>query len=779
MSLQTVPTVDEIVETFRSSDSATRVQFVEACPPTSTTDLALMSAGMDMPAMRCQSLDFLASGYSNTGPLDYATNFGAACYRLSSEEYDSEQPHDSAYMLCAGRGAINWMTALQREGRHEDVLTESANVLGWLTSVGDTSNVASVQFKQIESFLDLQRFDDAEGALASIRQSQLTDFNRLNYRTLRERLMQRKGSATKLPEEARDPQGALNRIFDMDADAPAPLATGGATKRTKEDVEQLVGLSDIVLKTVFKGGTGELVERQEIINASSLFADPVAGYDPARIAESEAVLLRARDWMRDHNFPENESDACWGLYLCYSRTNRDSLAVDQLQRIRANTEAARLNIADPVERAELSARFPFLYPSLCTLLYKLGRQAEMLEAIEASKGRVLADIVALRGGKAPADRALSDAIERLPALITKMKAHYLTFLVDTDCTFAASVAPDGSVRASKIECGEREIRRLATALEEHARNTSRPSLPDKYGDGLAPFVQHFESVVQRRIARNTPHLCYSPDGDMHLLPLQCATFAGEPLARTFAVSRTHGAHFIVELMQKAAYRPKRFVAVEVPAEEDRKSIDKLRALRTPVVWLRDHVPEGETIAGADADLERLAALRLSTNLVHFATHGVFPLHKDRGKNANPYDASGLLLAAGGKLPSLEAAAKGGERDHLLTPRLAVERALDLSRCHVTLQACVSGLAREGIGGDALGLEWSLLQRGASSILATQWDVRADTTSEFVTRFYRRWLKEGQTRARAWQDTVCEFMDSGTQLAKPSNWAAFSLSGDWR
>ncbi|MEX2153966.1 MAG: CHAT domain-containing protein [Gemmatimonadaceae bacterium] len=780
MPLERVPTVQQILDTFRAGDSARRRRLIQECSATSMTDMALMAAGMDMTTMRAQALDFLAMSYANSGPLDCATNFGAACYQFSSEEYDSSDPRDDVYLLCAGRGAISWMTSLQRQGRHTEILAESDTVLAWLGKAGDTQNADSLRLKQIEAQLDLERYDAAEKLLDAIDEAALPRLVQVSFRALRERLKQRKGGGTMLSEEADDPSDALKRVLGVKVEKREKPASpkGIATEQTWKDVQELGDATRSVLDKLFKGGSGELAIRQEILEAASLFADPVAGRDRARIAESEAVLLRARDWMAENNFPENENDACWGLYLCYSRTAREALAAAELQRIRGNIEIARLNIASPTERANLSARFPYLYPALCTMLYKLDRPAEMLEAIESSKGRALADLVALRGGVILPDTALASSVRELPALMQRLDAHYHTFLVDTDCTYTASVFSDGSVRTGKVSLGQEALNKLASTLEDHTRR-SVPAVPRKFGDALAPLVSHLEPLVRAGVIHKGEHLCYSPDDAIHVLPLQCATFLGGPLVKTVSVSRAQGAHFLVELMKREPLRPKTFVAVEVPAAQDLESIPKLRAFRAPVKWLADNVKKGETIAGEQADLARVSAAKLSNTLVHFATHGVFPSKDQKGQAANPYQASGMLLAANGKLPDLDAVARGKAIEHSLTPKCAVELELDLSRSHLTLQACVSGLAREGIGGDALGLEWAFLQLGAASILATHWDVRADTTSDFVARFYTRWLTKGETRAVAWRSTIEDFLGSKGELAEAYNWSAFSLSGDWR
>ena len=109
---------------------------------------------------------------------------------------------------------------------------------------------------------------------------------------------------------------------------------------------------------------------------------------------------------------------------------------------------------------------------------------------------------------------------------------------------------------------------------------------------------------------------------------------------------------------------------------------------------------------------------------------------------------------------------------LLSPARVMN--LDVSGSHVTLQACVSGLMREGVGGDALGLEWALMLRNADSILSTHWNVSARESSAFCISFYKQWLATRKSRAAAWRRSCLALKGKGAL-----QWSSFSLSGDWR
>jgi CHAT domain-containing protein len=164
-------------------------------------------------------------------------------------------------------------------------------------------------------------------------------------------------------------------------------------------------------------------------------------------------------------------------------------------------------------------------------------------------------------------------------------------------------------------------------------------------------------------------------------------------------------------------------------------------------------------------------------LIHFSTHGIFPSEEKQNQNdtVNPYHASGLVLAKEGQLPK-DGDGQGGT---LLTPEEIIKGKLNFAGSHVTMEACVSGRAKEGIGGDAIGLDWALMLAKASSLLSTHWNVDAGSSRLFSQTFYQYWLFEkNYSRAQAWQKTVLDLMKSQA-TSSSHHWAAFSLSGDWR
>ncbi len=175
--------------------------------------------------------------------------------------------------------------------------------------------------------------------------------------------------------------------------------------------------------------------------------------------------------------------------------------------------------------------------------------------------------------------------------------------------------------------------------------------------------------------------------------------------------------------------------------------------------------------GTDASFEALARAARPNQLIHIWAHG------DAAHDGRYFSRTGILLAAQGQLP--QRGWSNFTEPHLLSPQklLDAEPRLDFTGSHVTLQACVSAHGKTNFQGDAIGLEWAFLLSGAASVLGTYWHIEYSVAAEFCRRFYAGWLTEKLTRGEAWRQTVQSMM----QEAGPSSidWAAFTLTGDWR
>ncbi len=173
----------------------------------------------------------------------------------------------------------------------------------------------------------------------------------------------------------------------------------------------------------------------------------------------------------------------------------------------------------------------------------------------------------------------------------------------------------------------------------------------------------------------------------------------------------------------------------------------------------------EVLSGDEATLGNLSLQsegnRLS--LVHFASHGLFNEARPR--------YSGLVLSSD---PSLD------DDGFLSIPEVL---ALDLDCDQVVLSACVSALGPHVTGEGVVGLTRSFMFAGARSVVSALWNVSGRETSEFMELYYSNLAADSSDRAEclgiAKRKMMAKKKASGVDLAHPTFWAAFVLSGSGR
>lgn len=129
------------------------------------------------------------------------------------------------------------------------------------------------------------------------------------------------------------------------------------------------------------------------------------------------------------------------------------------------------------------------------------------------------------------------------------------------------------------------------------------------------------------------------------------------------------------------------------------------------------------------------------------------------------ERSGLLLSSYDRL--------GRPRPGWLTAKEV--RELDLEADVVVLSACRTGLGREVRGEGLMGLGHSFLAAGASSVVASLWNVDDQATAALMGRFHRE-LHGGRPPAEALRLAQLHLRDE-TRWSAPYYWGAFVLQGD--
>lgn len=263
-----------------------------------------------------------------------------------------------------------------------------------------------------------------------------------------------------------------------------------------------------------------------------------------------------------------------------------------------------------------------------------------------------------------------------------------------------------------------------------------------------------------------------PDGELFYLPFQ-VLLTREPgkgkgfkpsewsyLIRRNPITYGHSASILMNMPQGTNIdntRDLRLLAFGNPdfstrfkrleySEEEVKSIASYFKTTRADVFLKQEASE-----------ERVKTSRLEGyNYIHFATHGTID-------EVIP-DLSSLILAED----------SGRNEDGLLQAWEIAE--LKMNADLVVLSACQTGLGKMVHGEGLIGLTRSLIYSGASSVLVSLWSVADNSTSEFMTDFYRNLILNNMTSSTALQKTQLT-MAADPRFSHPFYWAPFILIGN--
>ncbi|MEX0898103.1 MAG: CHAT domain-containing protein [Steroidobacteraceae bacterium] len=167
------------------------------------------------------------------------------------------------------------------------------------------------------------------------------------------------------------------------------------------------------------------------------------------------------------------------------------------------------------------------------------------------------------------------------------------------------------------------------------------------------------------------------------------------------------------------------------------------------------------LVGADASRGSIAAAGLDRyRIVHFATHAF----------ADSEDPALAMLAL-------------SRFDRSGNPLDGDMRTFDIAQLHlnadlVVLSACETALGREIAGEGPLGLAHAFLRSGASSVLATLWQVPDTSTSRLMEEFYRQMLVYGRAPSAA-IELAQQHIREQPRWSDPYFWAGFQLISNAR
>lgn len=234
-----------------------------------------------------------------------------------------------------------------------------------------------------------------------------------------------------------------------------------------------------------------------------------------------------------------------------------------------------------------------------------------------------------------------------------------------------------------------------------------------------------------------------PHGLLHYLPLHALIAENKRLIEHFPIVYSPSLTVLKYTQSKPSRKLESCLSMGYTPNENEKEIFEGEA--ELVAGLFNVSPK----LGSEATSKILK--NANTDVIHISCHGGF----DRQNSLN----SGIKLA-----------------DKDLSVKDIFD--LDLSTGLLVLSACETGLNEQKPGDELIGLTRAFLYAGAESLIVSLWSVRADSTLEFMERFYKNMKGKNMSKAEALQQTQIEFIHD-EKYSNPYLWAPFVLIGNWK
>jgi len=791
----------EIISLLKTGTAEQIKSFIESAPNNSMKELALGLVGSSNLANVIIALSGMIIEYCNGKNPEFGANLAAAAHSVALEIYHSEPDNGGLLLTTLTNLAYQHLNALNYLGRAKETLKFANDYLGIPEYSLDKENYPSLVTAKANALLNLNRIDECKSTLenldcscnlgAKIEKDRL--LFRVNSLMASATSVTRQESNMSLRNSLLDAFATTNsHVFDDNPEMFEGLKNVIENEQKNrsldpdklDDFEQMLKLMDQGEAFLSKGNTDntELRMRKKCRDANAIFHPGfTTPPSPQQLKLSLSELTEVYEWAKENDNKDLLQDSIWGRYLCHSRLNHDTQAADALIELRTRLEAQRSGITDPINRGGAFSTYPQLFNALCEKLQKTERYFELLESMEAAKGRAIADILTRKQNRPVADADVYGAVSKLPQLTKRHKFNYLSLYVDRYAgeaiIYMVMVCKDGvSYGIEPARISESLIN--SALLNIDPATWGKPLLMGRKtpnaSEILQPLTKLIEDLYQKNIIAEGDHICYTADEQINNVPLHYLPFKGKLLIDYFSISRIHNASQLQLILEQPPQLPDHATVFVVPTQQDTNSdnwLDFERNISRPAAVLSKYLTT-DVLTNQQASYKSLLALRPQHSILHFSTHGIFEISGN-----NPYSNSGLVLSDGISLPDKNQIARGDLSD-VMTPQKVVEGDVQLKNSHVSMMACVSGRSREGIGGDALGLDWALVNAGVRSILSSHWFIRARQAADFFDLFYEFWLGKKQSKAMAFKNTV-----NTLQIASSSDstqqWAAFSLSGDWR
>lgn len=765
---------------------------------------------------RLLGMQLLAAQFRNQGDLITATAVALRIFQFLETILERKDNLPEATILMAGNNLDVVLSGMTEIGNPREIVKEAERWIKLFVKLDKPYFVARVKLKQVEALILGGHYEEAKKILDEIEKSDLhlTADQRFEKNRLRRKIPDLLRAVDEAEREQPDFEKIVTHevfpaLSDLLSKDDKRIENAIKTVRSSRDntiiaetvemlgypygyitVKNLDELS-VSVDCLFEAGNPNGALMGILQGASEILQNEQTGNDKNTLMRLVNILEKANLYAQELEFWEYVIQSGWLRAIAWNRMRDFPNTITSLRKLRDEIDLRRLSIKNPRLRAGLIVYLPHLYEVSTETLYKAGTEfkEELFHVIEGAKSKILGDLIRSRhihpDTPLPHESANFRTYEKsilsnLRTLLTQSQtpAHYLTFLVGHEHTYAILVDCNGVLHSKRITIKRNSIIDAVAELTNlnTGKGADHPALRIKINHKfpwetpydpiikkLSPLVEWLDEFVDKDIIQKNHIICYSPDGLLFNIPFQMLQMNDEPLISLVGLTCVPSAEVLLqcEKFHRKYVRKEHVCAVLVPLSKDNKH-DYDKEIR----WIESQKIPTTSLLGPKADYETIRKTLKEGMIVHFAAHGIFNVD-------DPLGRSGLSIGH-----DRDPRTGSGKRreDYLITPNLMEK--LNLVGSHVTLRACVSGEVTEITAREALGMLWAIFQAGTVSAIVAAWSPALKSASTLLLHFYQYWLGQQMPRWQAHQLAMRTVMKTDYASSHPYHWSAFLLYGYW-
>lgn len=549
-------------------------------------------------------------------------------------------------------------------------------------------------------------------------------------------------------------------------------AAAAGTKSEALDAVTRGSAHEVLAQLAFRAGDAD-TSRSEATQARAAYleAGSLAGVESV---ERLLGLLAARPLGDNPLPPAQIDDALQHLQLAHQLT--------EMLRQRIPSDKAGLS------RAGFFARRAYVNERIVELLVAKGEDAEALTYAEAAKARALQDLLAQRGvsGSHDKSRDLADVLAAWPADVAAVE-YFLgaekgwVFLVDRGGKVHARSIVDADDKPIASRELVARVERLLSGMDSQATKMFRAASSGGGFDHTWQQQLHdfYRQLMPKSVAdelRGAKTVVIVPHHVLHYFPFAALVTEVDPkpcgnleqpqpkflIDEGYALCRAPS----IVAWDLLRTRPDKIAQIQAVGIVDFAEASPLPGVEQDLANLRQAFGTSvkQVVEAASASEVNVKEVLQQPGMLFIATHG---------RNIPQQPLASYLLCHG-----------DDKNDGHLTAGELFES--EIASQLIVMSACYSGLADQSPlpGDDLFGIERSLLNAGAGTVVSGLWDVYDATGPMLMNGFFRN-LVAGQTAAEALAATQRDFLREqrkegpGNPWIHPYFWSVYTLSGSDR